>query len=172
MSKLSRAERNEIIMNESRGIHHPEYYVSTTKSGQVQVRKRKVPINRIEQPPPQEVINTPPQQQYVQPVPTPTPPQREDVYETMSNKAILEKMLNILEKQSISNDKTLTPSENEHITEENREFIENIRESIPEPELEPEPEPKPEPKPEHIHYDQQVTVKRSLINCRPRKLVL
>ena len=41
MSKLTRAEKNMIIINESKGIQHPDYYVCDTKNGGVQVRKRK-----------------------------------------------------------------------------------------------------------------------------------
>ena len=47
----------------------------------------------------------------------------------MTNKMILEKMLNILEKNAVSNDKNLSPPENENITNENKQFVENIKDN-------------------------------------------
>ena len=52
--RLSTAERNSIILNESRGIHHPLYYVCTTKTGKIQVRKRKQPLTTV--PPPAQTL--------------------------------------------------------------------------------------------------------------------
>ena len=129
MSKLTKAEKNQIIINESKGIQHPLYYVCTTKSGGVQVRKRKVPLNI-------EVKSEP------KPVEESESHENKDIYETITNKEILEKMLHILENQVVSRDGNLNSVENEHVTEENKKFVENIQEQIERP---PISEPKPEP---------------------------
>ena len=129
MSKLTKAEKNQIIINESKGIQHPLYYVCTTKSGGVQVRKRKVPLNI-------EVKSE------SKPVEESESHESKDIYETITNKEILEKMLHILENQVVSRDGNLNSVENEHVTEENKKFVENIQEQIERP---PISEPKPEP---------------------------
>ncbi len=48
----------------------------------------------------------------------------------MDNRTMLEKLVNILEKQTISNDKMLNAPDNAKITEENKQFAENIRDKI------------------------------------------
>ena len=145
MAKLSRAEKNEIILNDSRGFPHPDYYVYTTKSGQIQVRKRKISLNQMTVPNSNTNVNTDVQQNsnvnttisrddtnttISQNENTNDVKQKEEtLYETMTNKMILEKMLNILEKNAISNDKNLSPPENENITNENKQFVENIKDN-------------------------------------------
>ena len=119
MSKLTKAEKNQIIINESKGIQHPLYYVCTTKSGGVQVRKRKVPLNI-------EVKSE-------TPIEESEPHENKDIYDTITNKEILEKMLHILENQVVSRDGNLNSVENEHVTEENKKFVENIQEQIERP---------------------------------------
>ena len=113
MSKLTKAEKNQIIINESKGIQHPLYYVCTTKTGGVQVRKRKVPLSI-------ELKNE------SKPVEESEPHESKDIYETITNKEILEKMLSILENQVVSRDQNLNSVENERITEDNKKFVENI----------------------------------------------
>ena len=112
MSSLTKAEKNQIIINEAKGIQHPLYYVCETKSGGVQVRKRKVPliteVASIEKEPPKE------------------PVKEEDVYDQVTNKQLLEKMLQILENNIVSKNENLNSVENERETEENRKFVENI----------------------------------------------
>ena len=120
MSKLTKAEKNQIILNESRGIQHPLYYVCTTKTGGVQVRKRKVPLSI-------EVKNE------SKPVEESEPHESKDIYETITNKEILEKMLSILENQVVSRDGNLNSVENERETQENKKFVENIQEQIERP---------------------------------------
>ena len=123
MVKLSRAEKNEIILNDSRGFPHPEYYVYTTKSGQIQVRKRKISLSQMSVPNNNTDANTAVDNETNT---NDTKLKEESLYETMTNKMILEKMLNILEKNAVSNDKNLSPPENESITNENKEFVDNI----------------------------------------------
>ena len=129
MSKLTKAEKNQIILNESKGIQHPLYYVCTTKTGGVQVRKRKVPLSI-------EVKNE------SKSVEESEPHESKDIYETITNKEILEKMLSILENQVVSRDQNLNSVENERITEDNKKFVENIADQAERP---PFTDPKPEP---------------------------
>ena len=130
MSKtLTKAEKNQIILNESRGIQHPLYYCCTTKSGSIQVRKRKVPLSI-------ELKNE------SKPVEESEPHESKDIYETITNKEILEKMLSILENQIVSRDGNLNSVENERITEDNKKFVENIADQAERP---PFTDPKPEP---------------------------
>lgn len=129
MSKLTKAEKNQIIINESRGIQHPLYYCCTTKTGSVQVRKRKVPLNT-------QTNNEP------KPVEESEPHESKDIYETITNKEIMERLLNILENQVVSRDGNLNSVENERITDDNKKFVENIQEQIERP---PFTDPKPEP---------------------------
>ena len=133
MSCLTKAEKNQIIINEAKGIQHPLYYVCETKSGGVQVRKRKVPliteVASIEKETPKE------------------PVKEEDVYDQVTNKQLLEKMLQILENNIVSRNENLNSVENERVTEENRKFVENIQEDSIEPEKTKEPEPQPTPRP-------------------------
>ena len=133
-SKLTRAEKNAIILNESKGILHPDYYCHTTKSGKVQVRKRKTALMEttqqpsVQQQPIVQQQSAPVIQQQQQPIqPTPPPEKPKENYDTVSNKQLLEKMLSILEKNTESKDKNLNAPENEKITEENKVFIENIK---------------------------------------------
>ena len=126
MVKLSRAEKNEIILNDSRGFPHPEYYVYTTKSGQIQVRKRKISLSQMSVPNNNTDANTVVDNETNT---NDTKLKEESLYETMTNKMILEKMLNILEKNAVSNDKNLSPPENENITNENKQFVENIKDN-------------------------------------------
>ena len=150
MSKLTRAEKNMIIINESKGIQHPEYYVCHTKNGGVQVRKRKQPLNvgLLTQSTSQN-IKTPIKE-------NPTfdsltegqgtlpdsntegegseglsskiePPKETISYEAVTNKQLLEKMLLILEKNAESKNKDLNDPERERETEDNKQFIEGVK---------------------------------------------
>ena len=118
--RLTTAERNSIIQNESRGIYHPLYYVCQTKSGKVQVRKRKTPLVNSsitsQAPTPQApTLTAQPQQQ------APTVD-----YNSVTNRELLERMLDVLQKNVHSNDEDKNTVENEHITQENQQFIDNI----------------------------------------------
>ena len=150
MSKLTRAEKNMIIINESKGIQHPEYYVCHTKNGGVQVRKRKQSLNvgLLAQSTSQN-IKTPIKE-------NPTydsltegqgtlpdsnaegegsedlsskiePPKETISYEAVTNKQLLEKMLLILEKNAESKNKDLNDPERERETEDNKQFIEGVK---------------------------------------------
>jgi hypothetical protein len=139
MSKLTRAEKNMIIINESKGIQHPDYYVCHTKNGGVQVRKRKQPLNvgLLTQSTSQN-IKTP-----IKENPTcdsltegqgssnqdtePKPPKETISYEAVTNKQLLEKMLLILEKNAESKNKDLNDPERERETEDNKQFIEGVK---------------------------------------------
>lgn len=109
--KLSQSEKQSIIMNEEKGILHPLYYVCKMKNGAVQIRKRKIPLNAA--PAPQVAI---PQTK------------EEDKEDIITNRMLLEKMVSILEKNSISNDMNLNPIEREKETKENKEYVESIQE--------------------------------------------
>ena len=123
--RLTSAERNSIILNESRGIQHPLYYVCQTKSGKVQVRKRKTPLvnDSVPTPAPPTVIHEPTE------IATPSPTQggSDNVnYDSVSNRELLERMLDVLQKNVNSNDEEKNSPENERVTQENKQFIDNI----------------------------------------------
>ena len=139
MSKLTRSEKNAIIINESKGIQHPDYYVCYTKKGGVQVRKRKTPLVVT------EVENTPgiPGNKTAK---TPEPIADEekpnvdsvssspnDNYESITNKQLLEKMLSILEKNVECKDKSLNDPEKEKVTEENKQYVEGVKKEVEKP---------------------------------------
>ena len=94
---LSRSERNSIIINDAKGIQHPLYYVMTDKNGKIQVRKRKVPLTNTSTESKPVVVN---EEQVTEPV------EKENVtiYESVTNKKLLEKMLEVLERSTESND--------------------------------------------------------------------
>ena len=132
--RLTSAERNSIILNESRGIQHPLYYVCQTKSGKVQVRKRKTPLvnDSVAPPAPPTVIHEPTE------VATPSPTRNivattqsqggsDNVnYDSVTNRELLERMLDVLQKNVNSNDEEKNSPENERVTQENKQFIDNI----------------------------------------------
>ena len=112
-TKLTRAEKNKIIINESKGIQHPLYYVHTTKTGLVQVRKRTG--SALEQTPQTELKSE-----------IKSEPKPQNDYESVTNKQLLEKMLQILEQNVVSRDKNLNSVENERMTAENEKFITEV----------------------------------------------
>ena len=129
MSKLTRAEKNAIIINESRGIQHPDYYCCTTKKGTIQVRKRKTPLTISQT---QNESNDSKEQNIE--TETKKVDQSEDKshdsnYESVTNKQLLEKMLTILEKNVVNRDENLNDVEREKVTDENRKFVDNIKDS-------------------------------------------
>ena len=147
MSKLTRAEKNMIIINESKGIQHPDYYVCHTKNGGVQVRKRKQSLNvglltqstsqniktPIKENPTcdslpegQDSANT--EGQRLESLSSKIEPPKETIsYEAVTNKQLLEKMLLILEKNAESKNKDLNDPERERETEDNKQFIEGVK---------------------------------------------
>ena len=94
---LSRSERNSIIINDAKGIQHPLYYVMTDKNGKIQVRKRKVPLTSINEEKTEDVNEPNKEEQVNEPINT-------SVYESVTNKKLLEKMLEVLERSTESND--------------------------------------------------------------------
>ena len=147
MSKLTRAEKNMIIINESKGIQHPEYYVCHTKNGGVQVRKRKQSLNvgLLTQSTSQNIktpikenptcdslpegqcsVNT--EGERSEGLSSKIEPPKETIsYEAVTNKQLLEKMLLILEKNAESKNKDLNDPERERETEDNKQFIEGVK---------------------------------------------
>ena len=120
---LSRSERNSIIINDAKGIQHPLYYVMTDKNGKIQVRKRKVPLTNTSTESKPVVVN---EEQVTEPV------EKENVtiYESVTNKKLLEKMLEVLERSTESNDSNKNPVERQKETEENKQFVSNISEQV------------------------------------------
>ena len=120
---LSRSERNSIIINDAKGIQHPLYYVMTDKNGKIQVRKRKVPLTNTSTESKPVVVN---EEQVTEPV------EKENVtiYESVTNKKLLEKMLEVLERSTESNDLNKNPVERQKETEENKQFVSNISEQV------------------------------------------
>ena len=120
---LSRSERNSIIINDAKGIQHPLYYVMTDKNGKIQVRKRKVPLTNMSTESKPVVVN---EEQVTEPV------EKENVtiYESVTNKKLLEKMLEVLERSTKSNDLNKNPVERQKETEENKQFVSNISEQV------------------------------------------
>ena len=141
MSKLTRAEKNMIIINESKGIQHPEYYVCHTKNGGVQVRKRKQPLNvgTLTQSTSQNIKTPIKENPTCDSLPEglnpegekqpegEQPPKETIAYEAVTNKQLLEKMLLILEKNAESKNKDLNDPERERETEDNKQFIEGVK---------------------------------------------
>lgn len=136
MSRLTRAEKNAIIINDSKGIQHPDYYVCKTKTGGIQVRKRKESLNTTQTttattaatttitditPKTDTVTDT------VTAIKDSNNNNSSDAYESITNKQLLEKMLDILEKNVVSNDKNKNDVERERETQDNKAFVENIK---------------------------------------------
>lgn len=139
MSKLTRAEKNAIIINEAKGILHPDYYVCQTKSGTMQVRKRKTPLNSqpksglasqpISDSNSQSEENSTHEQINI--VEDKTVPQKPSIeYDMITNKQLLERMLSILEKNTENKNQNLNDPEREIISNENKKFVENIEEKV------------------------------------------
>ncbi len=147
MSKLTRAEKNMIIINESKGIQHPDYYVCHTKNGGVQVRKRKQSLNvglltqstsqniktPIKENPtydslPEGQCSANMEGERLEDLSSKIEPPKETIsYEAVTNKQLLEKMLLILEKNAESKNKDLNDPERERETEDNKQFIEGVK---------------------------------------------
>ena len=123
---LSRSERNSIIINDAKGIQHPLYYVMTDKNGKIQVRKRKVPLTNTSTESKPVEVNEESKEQVTEPV------EKENVtiYESVTNKKLLEKMLEVLERSTESNDLNKNPVERQKETEENKQFVSNISEQV------------------------------------------
>lgn len=152
-TKLTRAEKNAIIINEAKGIQNPDYYVHTTKSGTVQVRKRKSKLGALIQEsrpktPNESTIHVDKDVKIVVPksVEIPVETERSEGargleereaqtkpktdYEAITNKQLLEKMMLILEKTTESKDKNLNDCERERETKENKEFLEGTKSKV------------------------------------------
>ena len=120
---LSRSERNSIIINDAKGIQHPLYYVMTDKNGKIQVRKRKVPLTSPKEEKTEDVNELNKEEQSNEPVNT-------SIYESVTNKKLLEKMLEVLERSTESNNLNKNPVERQKETEENKKFVSNISEQV------------------------------------------
>ena len=95
----------------------------TDKNGKIQVRKRKVPLTNTSTESKPVEIN---EEQVTEPV------EKENVtiYESVTNKKLLEKMLEVLERSTESNDVNKNPVERQKETEENKQFVSNISEQV------------------------------------------
>ena len=134
MSRLTRAEKNAIIINDSKGIQHPDYYVCKTKTGGIQVRKRKESLNTTQTTTTATTAATttitditPKTDTVTDTVIKDSNNNSSDAYESITNKQLLEKMLDILEKNVVSNDKNKNDVERERETQDNKAFVENIK---------------------------------------------
>ena len=132
MSRLTRAEKNAIIINDSKGIQHPDYYVCKTKTGGIQVRKRKESLNTTQTTTAATttITDITPKTDTVTDTVTAIKDSNNnssDAYESITNKQLLEKMLDILEKNVVSNDKNKNDVERERETQDNKAFVENIK---------------------------------------------
>ena len=131
---LSRSERNSIIINDAKGIQHPLYYVMTDKNGKIQVRKRKVPLTNTstESKPVERAFSPEARSAVVNEEQVTEPVEKENVtiYESVTNKKLLEKMLEVLERSTESNDLNKNPVERQKETEENKQFVSNISEQV------------------------------------------
>ena len=131
---LSRSERNSIIINDAKGIQHPLYYVMTDKNGKIQVRKRKVPLTNTptESKPVERAFSPEAQSAVVNEEQVTEPVEKENVtiYESVTNKKLLEKMFEVLERSTESNDLNKNPVERQKETEENKKFVSNISEQV------------------------------------------
>ena len=108
-NRLTKAERQAIIDDYYSGIQHPLYYVYLTSNGTEQVRKRKVPLV-------QDGSKT---EETTEP----------ENYDSVSNKQLLERVLNILEKNTYNKD-TTDPIQYEQTTNDNLEYNERIKDTI------------------------------------------
>ena len=150
MSKLTKAEKNQIIINEAKGILHPEYYCYTTKSGNIQVRRRKNPLQygNVE-----NIENSNPPKNLGRPENMENSKNVED-YDSVSNKQLLQMMLEILEKNTISNNQNINDPERERETEDNEEFNKHVRKQISDSDSESETIEEEEEQPkEHIQIN-------------------
>ena len=130
---LSRSESNSIIINDAKGIQHPLYYVMTDKNGKIQVRKRKVPLTSLNEEKTEERAFSPEALRAVvneEQVTEPVEKENVTIYESVTNKKLLEKMLEVLERSTESNDLNKNPVERQKETEENKQFVSNISEQV------------------------------------------
>lgn len=138
---LSRSERNSIIINDLKGIQHPLYYVIKDKNGNIQVRKRRVPLTDIK--PDVKTDIKPDVKTDVKPdiKPDVKPDVKTEdntpVYESVTNKKLLEKMLEVLERSTESKDMDKNPVERQKESEENKQFVANITEKVQKPNVTP-----------------------------------
>ena len=128
-TKPTRAEKNRIIINESKGIQHPLYYVHTTKAGLIQVRKRTTPLPSETAPKIISDEGTASSSLKGDEGGEKPQPKPQIDYETVTNKQLLEKMLQILEQNVVSRDRNLNSVENERVTAENEKFITEVERS-------------------------------------------
>ena len=98
----------------------------TDKNGKIQVRKRKVPLTNTSTESKPVEVNEESKEQVTEPV------EKENVtiYESVTNKKLLEKMLEVLERNTESNDLNKNPVERQKETEENKQFVSNISEQV------------------------------------------
>ena len=118
---LNATERVKIIVDAEKGIQHPDYEVYKTKTGKTWVRRRKQTA------PGPQVTVVPTAVEKSEPK-VETTGDDEFRYESISNKQLMEKMLNILEQNVVSRDQNKNSVENERETADNRRFIEEIKE--------------------------------------------
>ena len=95
----------------------------TDKNGKIQVRKRKVPLTSLNEEKTEDVNELNKEEQRNEPATVP-------VYESVTNKKLLEKMLEVLERSTESNDLNKNPVERQKETEENKKFVSNISEQV------------------------------------------
>ncbi|KAI5540358.1 hypothetical protein TVAGG3_0035600 [Trichomonas vaginalis G3] len=130
---LSKSERESIILNDARGIQHPFYYVSQSKDGKIYVRKRKVPLANAESDNIKVYGKGEAHEAHVKPsIQTEKsiePEEKKPDVLSITNQELIAKFVNFIEKQTES--KNPDPPVKEVETNENVQFIENVKKQLP-----------------------------------------
>lgn len=144
-ARLKKSERDEIILNESKGIHHPLYYCFTDCNGKILVRKRKIPLDgdTPAPTPTQTPVSVKEVTQAPEQVSTPQAKLESSAiskkpevdYDAVTNKQLLDRLVTILEGKVVSKDQNLNSVENEKVTEGNKRFVEQVKTKAPMPVL-------------------------------------
>ncbi len=125
---LTRADRDQIIINEAKGIYDPDYFVAYYKTGKkagqpyVKVRAQPLPQKQSAAP----AVKVPAKEQTA-----PPEPKKQIDYNSVSSKEIAGKLAQFLEENVVSHDGNLNDVENEQATAKNREFVEGVKNSPP-----------------------------------------
>ena len=139
---LSPEERARIINDHNNGIQHQDYYVLTTKTGKIQVRRRSMQSTQT------KILEVSKTAGALAPCATTVVPEsaaavveakvetkkEEFDLNSVTNRQLVEKMILILEQNSVSRDMNKNAIENERETEDNKRFIEEITPKVQAPE--------------------------------------
>ena len=157
--KLTRAERQAIIDDYAKGIQHPYYYVYQSSNGITQVRKRKNMLTGLStNDSTLDVVpgapDTETKENIKEEPPTTHNNNSQTDYDSITNKQLLERMLNILEKNTYNVvgdtiEKEQKINENEAVNNHVEQVIKN-EEQLTESQQPPTPSPQQETNPKGV----------------------